>query len=112
MKRNFILRSTYGQEVVLDLTITVSQGKAIPAKTSRRDNLAAIIRANWAVIEEVMQAYICPGYSREALWDGEERIGIVEDVETGANLTFTATEDGPRFTHEIVSAGSPPYQRR
>ena len=105
MKRTFALKATYDQAQNHDFEITVAQASALSQHHEPKVTLAEIIRANWADIYSALQAYHCPGFEHSSLWRDGERIAKVSDVQGGDNLDFTATEDGPRFSHEIEPTG-------
>ncbi len=86
-----------------ELTVTTSQAEALGSHCDVRPIFAAITRKHWPLIYQALVDHRYPPYDP---WSGGERIAGLEDIETGKNLPFSATEFSPRFTHEIMPAGS------
>jgi len=105
MKRTFTLAATYEQSEQHDLEVTVAQASALDHHRHLKTTFAEVIRANWQAIYKALQSFKRPGYPHSSIWPDDERMASLLDVEGGDCQGFTATLDGPRFTHEIESAG-------
>jgi hypothetical protein len=106
MQRTFELWGDYGQRSSGSFNVTNSQNAAFDKAWDFRTAAAAIIRENWPAIYGAFIAHTWPGYTHEEIWFMGERFGLIEDPKSGREFTFTVTQSGPRFSHEIVSAGS------
>lgn len=105
MKRTFNLFGDFGQRESHDFTVSNSQSVAFDSSWDFRVPAAGIIRENWPTIYNAFMAYSYPCYTHEEIWFLDERLGLIQDPTSGREFTFTVTQSGPRFLHEIFPAG-------
>ncbi len=109
MQRTFNLWGDFGQRETHTFEVSSSQLAAFENAWDIRATAAAIIRANWKAIYDTFAAYKYPCYTQEELWHQNERIGMIKDPKTEREFVFVVSRYGPRFSHEILPAGSWPH---